>query len=62
VPIVHIATFSHAKIHAHSFNSFYVIKGPVFLADRHTDGQTKRPTNTQSERKNVVLIGHNATY
>ena len=40
VLIVHIATYSHANILAPSFNSFYVIKGPRFLADRHTDGHT----------------------
>ena len=38
--IVHIATYLCIKFHAPSFNSFKVIKGSRFLADRQTDGLT----------------------
>jgi len=37
VHIVHIATYACTKFHAPSFNSFSVIKGSRFLADRLTD-------------------------
>jgi len=49
VHIVHIATFAHTKFHAPSFNSFKVIKGSGFLAERQTDGLTDRLTNGRTD-------------
>ena len=40
VHIVHIATYACTKFHAPNFNSFKVIKGSRFLADRLTDART----------------------
>jgi len=40
VHIVHIATYSRIKFHAHSFISFKVIQGSRFLADWRTDERT----------------------
>jgi len=37
VHIVHITTYACTKFHVPSFNSFKVIKGSRFLADRLTD-------------------------
>jgi len=42
---VHIATYAHSKFHVPSLNSFQVMKGSRFLADRQTDGLTDRLTD-----------------
>jgi len=42
---VHIATYAHSKFHVPSLNSFQVMKGSRFLADRQTDGQTDGRTD-----------------
>ena len=53
VHIVHIATYTCTKFHAPSFNSFQVIKGSRFLADRLTDGLT----DGRTEGKPIVPSG-----
>ena len=59
VHIVHIATYAHTKFHAPSFNSFKVIKGFRFLADRLTDGRTDRLTHGRTEGKPILPSGVN---
>ena len=46
VHIVHIATYARTKLHAPSFNTFQIIKGSRFLADRRTDRLTDGRTYT----------------
>jgi len=48
VHIVHIATYSRTKFHAHSFNSFEVIKGSSGQTDWLADGRTEGKPIDQS--------------
>jgi len=52
---VHIATYAHSKFHVPSLNSFQVMKGSRFLADRQTDGLTDRLTDRLTDGRRVNL-------